>query len=52
MTERDLWIAFRRWLKGRVAADQQMISAIERRFEIGDNGATKERQVSTPVLTR
>ncbi len=32
MDERQFWIEFRRWLKGRMAADQQMVAAIEKRF--------------------
>ena len=51
MDDREFWIAFRRWLKSRVASDQQMIAAIEKRFEISDNGATRERRAD-PVLTR
>jgi hypothetical protein len=49
--EREFWIAFRRWLKGRQSADQQMIDAIERRFGIRDNAAVKDGR-SRPVLTR
>jgi hypothetical protein len=52
MDDREFWIAFRRWLKGRIAADQQMVAAIERRFEIGDNAGTKGRQRQAPVVTR
>jgi hypothetical protein len=49
--EREFWIQFRRWLKGRIAGDQLMVAAIERRFRISDNEATKERQRPTPALT-
>jgi hypothetical protein len=52
MDDREFWIAFRRWLKGRMASDQQMIAAIERRFGISDNGDMKIRQQPAPVLTR
>ena len=52
MDEREFWIAFRRWLKGRIAADQQMVAAIEKRFEISDNGGTNDRQRPAPALTR
>ena len=52
MDEREFWIQFRRWLKARIATDQQMIDAIEKRFGIRDNGATKDRQSPAPALTR
>jgi hypothetical protein len=52
VTDREFWIAFRRWLKSRMAADQQMIAAIEQRFDIGDNGTAMDRQRPAPVLTR
>ena len=44
MDDRDFWQAVRRWLKGRIAADQQMVAAIEKHFEISDNGARTDRQ--------
>ena len=52
MDERAFWMAFRRWLKGRMSADQLMIDAIEKRFGIRDNGDTKDRPRPAPVLTR
>jgi hypothetical protein len=44
--ERDFWIQVRRWLKGQIAADQQMVEAIERRF--GPFGEQKRRQEDRP----
>jgi len=52
MDDREFWIAFRRWLQGRIAGDQQMVRAIEKRFEIGDNGDTKDGRRPASALTR
>jgi hypothetical protein len=35
--ERAFWIEFRRWLKARIIADQQMVNAIDQRFGLGDH---------------
>ena len=51
MDEREFWIQFRRWLKARIATDQHMIEAIEKRFGMRDNAAVKDGR-SRPVLTR
>ena len=51
MDDREFWQEVRRWLIGRIKADQNMIAAIEKRFEISDNGTTKDRRPA-PALTR
>lgn len=52
MTDREFWIEVRRWLKTRILADTQMVAAIEQRFAISDNGATKDYRSSAAGLTR
>jgi len=51
MDDREFLLEFRRWLKGRIAGDRQMVAAIEKHLEISDNGAAKDRR-PTPALTR
>jgi hypothetical protein len=50
--EREFWIQVRRWLKTRILADKQMVEAIEQRFGISDNGATKDRRSSAAGQNR
>ena len=46
MDERAFWLEVRRWLKGQVASNQQMITAIEQRF--GPFGEQKRQEQRRP----